>query len=142
MGGPERSHLESLLGRKPCLWSAVPLRGTISIDTAGLLPLIEKLPHGLQSGLGEAGSLVSGGEGQRVRFGRASARPEARLVILDEPFTALDREHRRKILARSRKIWRHATLLCITHDIAASRHFDRVLILEQGRIVETDRLRS
>ena len=107
-----------------------------SIDTAGLLSLIEKLPHGLQSGLGEGGSLVSGGEGQRVRFGRASARPEARLVILDEPFTALDREHRREFLARSRKIWRHATLLCITHDVAASCHFDRVLILEQGRIVE------
>ena len=63
-------------------------------------------------------------------------RPEARLVILDEPFRGLDCDQRRELLARSRKLWCHATLLCITHDIAATRAFDRVLVIDRGHIVE------
>jgi ABC-type bacteriocin/lantibiotic exporter with double-glycine peptidase domain len=106
------------------------------IDEADLLPLLEKLPEGLQTHLGESGALVSGGEGQRVRLGRAMMRRSSRLVILDEPFTALDREQRHKFLVRAREIWKDATLLCITHDINESSHFEHVLVLQQGRIVE------
>jgi len=79
---------------------------------------------------------VSGGEGQRVRFGRALLRPGVRLVILDEPFRGLDRAHRRDLLARARQVWREATLLCITHDVGATQRFARVLVVEGGRIVE------
>jgi ATP-binding cassette subfamily B protein len=60
----------------------------------------------------------------------------ARLVILDEAFRGLDRAARRRLLERSRAIWRHATMLCITHDIGDTRAFDRVLVVEDGRIVE------
>jgi ABC-type transport system involved in cytochrome bd biosynthesis fused ATPase/permease subunit len=79
---------------------------------------------------------VSGGEGQRVRFGRALMRPGVRLVILDEPFRGLDRAHRRELLARACRLWRQATLLCITHDVGATQAFERVLVVEAGRIVE------
>jgi ATP-binding cassette subfamily B protein len=71
-----------------------------------------------------------------VRFGRALVRPGARLVILDEPFRGLDRAQRHALLARARRQWQHATLLCITHDVGATRTFDRVLVVEAGRIVE------
>ena len=106
------------------------------IEQSELLTLLQKLPDGLQTTLGEGGALVSGGEGQRVRLGRALLRPGVRLVILDEPFRGLDRELRRQLLARARQLWRDATLLCITHDVGETQTFDRVLVIEQGRVVE------
>jgi len=107
-----------------------------AIDAAELSRVIERLPDGLDTPLGEAGGLVSGGEGQRVRLGRALLRPGVRLAILDEPFRGLDFEQRHKLLARSREIWRDATLLAISHDIAEALHFDRVLVLADGQVVE------
>jgi ABC-type bacteriocin/lantibiotic exporter with double-glycine peptidase domain len=106
------------------------------IDTAELDKVLDKLPDGLQSLLGEGGTLTSGGEGQRVRFGRALARRHVRLAIMDEPFRGLDRRQRHDLLARARTVWRDATLLCVTHDISETKAFDRVLVLEEGRIVE------
>jgi ATP-binding cassette subfamily B protein len=107
-----------------------------AIAAAELVSVINRLPNGLDTALGEAGGLVSGGEGQRVRLGRALLRPGVRLAILDEPFRGLDFEQRHKLLARSRAIWRDATLLAISHDIAEALTFERVLVLEDGRILE------
>ena len=107
------------------------------IAQADLRSVLERLPDGLQTPLGEGGGLVSGGEGQRVRFGRALLRPGVRLVLLDEPFRGLDRERRQELLARARRLWRHAALLCITHDVGATQTFDCVLVVEGGRIVES-----
>jgi ATP-binding cassette subfamily B protein len=106
------------------------------IEMADLRRVLEKLPEGLQTRLGEGGGLVSGGEGQRVRFGRALMKADARLVILDEPFRGLDREKRRALLERAREFWRDATLLCVTHDVGETLDFDRVLVMDRGRIVE------
>jgi ATP-binding cassette subfamily B protein len=107
-----------------------------AIEGANLCGVIEKLPDGLQTRLGEGGALVSGGEGQRVRLGRALVRQDVRLAILDEPFRGLDRKQRRELLWRSREIWRSATLLCVTHDVGETQAFPRVLVIENGRIVE------
>jgi ATP-binding cassette subfamily B protein len=107
-----------------------------AIEMADLRRVLEKLPEGLQTRLGEGGGLVSGGEGQRVRFGRALMKADARLVILDEPFRGLDREKRRALLERAREFWRDATLLCVTHDVGETLDFDRVLVMDGGRIVE------
>ena len=107
-----------------------------AIDSALLRSVLETLPEGLQTKLGEGGALVSGGEGQRVRFGRAMLRKHARLVILDEPFRGLDREKRRELLRRAREFWQDSTLLCITHDLEETRDFDRVLVIEHGRLRE------
>jgi ATP-binding cassette subfamily B protein len=106
------------------------------VDLAELRSLLEALPQGHQTALGEGGSLVSGGEGQRVRLGRALLRSGVRLAILDEPFRGLDRAQRSRLLARAREIWRGATLVCVTHDIDETRLFDRVLVVEGGRVVE------
>ncbi|HYG80169.1 MAG TPA: ATP-binding cassette domain-containing protein [Pyrinomonadaceae bacterium] len=106
------------------------------IEGADLRNVLEQLPEGLQTPLGEGGALLSGGEGQRVRLGRAVHRPRVRLVILDEPFRGLDREKRKSLLARARDNWRGATLLCVTHDVGETMAFGRVLVVEAGRIVE------
>jgi ATP-binding cassette subfamily B protein len=106
------------------------------LHEADLYPVVQRLPDGLQTALGEGGGLLSGGEGQRVRLGRALCRSPVRLVLLDEPFRGLDRARRRDLLRRARQVWQGATLLCITHDIAETRDFERVLVLEAGRVVE------
>jgi len=80
--------------------------------------------------------LVSGGEGQRVRLARAFLRPGTRLAILDEPFRGLDREQRHKLLGRVRALWKDVTLLCITHDVSETLGFERVLVIEDGALLE------
>ena len=108
----------------------------LALTQADLCRVLDRLPDGLQTPLGEGGGLMSGGEGQRVRFGRALARRGVRLVILDEPFRGLDREQRRALLQRARQVWSTATLLCITHDVGVTQAFERVLVVESGHIVE------
>lgn len=106
------------------------------LSRARLREVLEHLPDGLATELGEAGAMVSGGEGQRTRVGRALARKQARLVILDEPFRGLDLATRRELLAMARNWWRDATLLWVTHDLAETASFGRVLVIDGGRIVE------
>ncbi len=109
------------------------------VRQADLLDLLQELPDGLQTPLGESGGLVSGGEGQRVRLARALLRPGIRLAILDEPFRGLARDQRRGLLAQARRLWGDVTLLAVTHDIEETLYFDRVLVLEDRRLVEDGR---
>jgi ATP-binding cassette subfamily B protein len=106
------------------------------IEASGLMGVSSRLPQGLQSPLGEGGGLLSGGEGQRVRLGRALLSDSSRLALLDEPFRGLDRTQRRALLKSARGWWRDTTLLCVTHDIEETMDFARVLVIEDGRIVE------
>jgi ABC-type multidrug transport system fused ATPase/permease subunit len=106
------------------------------VETAELRRLIETLPLGLQTPLGEGGGLVSGGEGQRVRLGRALLRDPPRLVVLDEPFRGLGREQRARLLGAARDLWAAATLLCVTHDLGETLSFGRVIVVDGGRIAE------
>jgi ATP-binding cassette subfamily B protein len=106
------------------------------LEMAGLLSVVAKLPQGLATPLGEGGALLSAGEAQRVRLGRAMLRGSSRLVVLDEPFLGLERDRRRTLLTHTRQRWSHSTLLYVTHDVVETRTFDRVLVLEHGRIVE------
>ncbi|MBV8686625.1 MAG: ATP-binding cassette domain-containing protein [Alphaproteobacteria bacterium] len=106
------------------------------IAAARLRGVAQKLPQGLQTLLGEGGGLVSGGEGQRVRLARALLSPGTRLALLDEPFRGMDRTQRRALLAEARQWWKPVTLLCVTHDVAETLEFDRVLVVEDGRIIE------
>lgn len=106
------------------------------IAAARLRGVTQKLPQGLQTLLGEGGGLLSGGEGQRVRLARALLSPTTRLALLDEPFRGMDRTQRRALLAEARQWWRSVTLLCVTHDVAETMAFDRVLVVEDGRIIE------
>lgn len=108
------------------------------VESADLHGVLQRMPDGLQTTLGEGGALVSGGEGQRVRLGRALGNERARLVILDEPFRGLDREKRRTLLKTARARWKDATLLCVTHDVGETLEFPRVLVIDDGKLVEDD----
>lgn len=107
-----------------------------AVDGASLRQVLENLPDGMQTRLGEGGALVSGGEGQRVRLGRGLLKRDAQIILLDEPFRGLDREKRRELLERARRFWRGKTMICITHDIAETQGFDRVLVIERGTVAE------
>ena len=102
---------------------------------ADLHPLVDRL-GGLQTGLGEAGARLAGGEGQRVRFARAMMNGKARIVILDEAFRGLDRAARKRLLEEARARWPTQALLAITHDVQDTLTFDRVLVVSDGQIVE------
>jgi ATP-binding cassette subfamily B protein len=107
-----------------------------TLEAADLGRILERAPEGLQTPIGEGGTLVSGGEGQRIRIGRALGRSGVRLAILDEPARGLGREERRRMLSSLRAHFSGATLLCVTHDVSDTLGFDRVLVIEQGRIFE------
>jgi len=112
----------------------VPL--DILIQQANLRDSLERLPKGLQNELGERGRLLSSGQGQRVRLGRAMQRPKARLAIFDEPFRGLDRPERYNLLQQSRAYWQETTFVCVTHDVSHTLNFDQVIVIEEGQIVE------
>ncbi|MCH9685309.1 MAG: ATP-binding cassette domain-containing protein [Deltaproteobacteria bacterium] len=107
-----------------------------ALEDADLRPVVASLPDGLQTELGEGGGLVSGGEGQRVRMGRALLRPRIGLALLDEPLRGLDRERRVALLQRLRQRWSEITLLCVTHDLEETAQFPRVIVIDDGRVVE------
>jgi ATP-binding cassette subfamily B protein len=106
------------------------------IDSADLTEILQKLPDGMQTYLGEGGALLSGGEGQRVRLGRALLQTDVRLVLLDEPFRGMERAQRKQLLVESRQWWQQSTLLCVTHDVQETLSFNRVLVIDDGCIVE------
>src|SRR5262249_59492430 len=85
---------------------------------------------------GGRGGRVRGGGGRGSRGGRARGRRRRGRVGLGEPFRGLDLATRRELLAMVRRWWRDATVLWVTHDIAETEPFDRVLVIDGGRIVE------
>jgi ATP-binding cassette subfamily B protein len=106
------------------------------LEATGLLSTIARLPNGLATPLGEGGALLSSGEAQSVRLARAMLKRSVRLAILDEPFMGLERERRRALLTQARQRWANSTLLYVTHDVSETRQFDRVIVVDRGRIVE------
>ncbi len=106
------------------------------IDAAYLADMLERLPEGLQTGIGADGRRLSGGEGQRVRYGRALGRSAARLVLLDEPFREMEPERRQALLQHTRIYWQNTTLLYVTHTPTLAQGFDRVLVLSDGKIAQ------
>jgi ABC-type bacteriocin/lantibiotic exporter with double-glycine peptidase domain len=134
---PEVSLWRSTLLENVCYGAGAAAMAPVeALRAALLLELVPALPHGLQTQLGESGGRLSAGEGQRLRFARALLRPGARLVLLDEPFRGLGADQRGKLLAAARRRWRDATLLCVTHSPAEAAGFDRLLVVEEGRLVE------
>lgn len=97
---------------------------------------LERLPNGLSTPIGDDGCHLSGGEGQRVRLGRGLARKAPGLILLDEPFRGLDRNVRRELQETTRSRWHDATMLYVTHDIEDTTRFDRIIVVEDGTIIE------
>ena len=106
------------------------------LDDANLWPLIEGLPDSIHTDCGEAGSQLSGGEGQRIRLARALNKPNVNLALLDEPFRGLDKPTRQQLMKTVRSKFKDITLICVIHDVSEALQFDQVAVLEDGHIVE------
>lgn len=107
-----------------------------AVSLADLSQVMARLPQGMATRLGEGGRLLSGGEGQRTRIGRAVLQPPPRLVLLDEPLRGLERAQRMELLGRLRSHFAGTTLLYVSHDISSTLSFPKVVVVEDGQVVE------
>ena len=96
---------------------------------------IQRLPEGIATPLGERGVQLSGGQRQRLAIARAvlADRP---LLLLDEATSALDAESEHLVQQALNSLMRKHTTLIIAHRLATVQHADRIVVLDQGRIVE------
>ncbi|MEO0802210.1 MAG: ABC transporter ATP-binding protein [Cyanobacteria bacterium J06642_2] len=94
-----------------------------------------RLPDGYDTVLGEGGATLSGGQRQRIAIARAAIR-RSPIVILDEPTTGLDNASKHAVSEALARLTRGRTTFLITHDLTASIAADRILYIENGRILE------
>ncbi|WSQ37957.1 ABC transporter ATP-binding protein/permease [Streptomyces sp. NBC_01224] len=97
---------------------------------------IRTLPEGYDTVISTGTSRLSGGQLQRIAIARAMLR-DAPVLLLDEPTTGLDRMAAQRILAPLRRLAEGRTTIVITHDLALAADADRILVLDEGRLVES-----
>ncbi|MFC8366727.1 MULTISPECIES: ABC transporter ATP-binding protein [unclassified Streptomyces] len=102
---------------------------------AGVDEIVERLPDGLATRVGEGGTSLSGGERQRVSVARAVLK-RAPVVLLDEATAALDPENEKYVQQALRTLMRDSTLLVIAHQLSTVVAADQILVLDEGRISE------
>jgi ATP-binding cassette, subfamily B, bacterial len=93
------------------------------------------LPGGLETMVGDRGVKLSGGQRQRIAIARAFLK-DAPILLLDEATAALDSESEEAIREALSRLMRGRTVIAIAHRLATLRNFDRVVLLQSGRIIE------
>lgn len=121
---------------------AYGLSGTVSdetilaaLDKSRLTELIGKLPRGLDAIVGDRGVKLSGGEKQRVSIARAILKG-AEIVMLDEATSALDSVNEKLIQEALNELMKGKTTIVVAHRLSTIQHADKVIVLEEGQIVE------
>jgi ATP-binding cassette subfamily B protein len=104
-------------------------------DLAHASEFIRRLPEGFETRLGERGVTLSGGQRQRIAIARAILR-DAPLLLLDEATSSLDAESETLVQTALEELMRHRTTLVIAHRLATVLSCDRILVMDQGCIVE------
>jgi ATP-binding cassette, subfamily B, bacterial MsbA len=115
-------------------WETPVQRIDAAVGLAGLQPLVAALPAGLDTLLAEGGRDLSVGQKQRIALARAIVR-DPRVLVLDEATSALDSDSERQIFAQLDGWLRQRTTLVIAHRLSSISRFDRVIVLEDGRVV-------
>lgn len=97
---------------------------------------IEALPEGYKTVIGEGGATLSGGEKQRISIARAILK-DAPILIFDEATANVDPENEDKLQKAMEELMRNKTIIMIAHRLKTVEHADQILVLEQGRIVQS-----
>ncbi|MFT7030255.1 MAG: ATP-binding cassette subfamily B protein [Marinoscillum sp.] len=103
---------------------------------ADLLENISRFPEGFETKVGERGIALSGGQKQRVSIARAIAR-SPKILILDDALSAVDTKTENSILNSMTKIMKGRTSVIISHRVSSSKLANRVIMLDDGRVVES-----
>ena len=118
------------------LGTASPAAVTEALQRAHADSFVRDLPQGLETVVGDDGVLLSGGQRQRIAIARALLK-DAPILILDEATSALDNESERHIQAALEEVMRGRTTLVIAHRLSTVERADRIVVMAEGRIVET-----
>jgi len=105
-------------------------------EAAHVLEFASEFPQGLDKHIGERGALLSGGQRQRIAIARALLK-NAPILILDEATSALDTESERKIQSALERLIENRTTLIIAHRLSTIENADRIVVLDNGAIVES-----
>jgi ABC-type multidrug transport system fused ATPase/permease subunit/glycosyltransferase involved in cell wall biosynthesis len=105
-------------------------------EAANAAEFIDRLPGGYDTVLVEQGASLSGGQRQRLAIARALLK-DAPILVLDEPTAALDAETESLLVEALERLMQDRTTFVIAHRLSTVRHADRIVVLDQGRIVET-----
>ncbi len=106
-----------------------------AVNAAGLTPLLERLPDGLHTLVGERGRQLSAGERQRLAIARAFLSDPA-VIVMDEATGALDPSSEAAVLEGYERVMKGRTTILITHRLELARKAERVIVIEDGRIAE------
>jgi ATP-binding cassette subfamily B protein len=116
-------------------WGADDAALWAAAEAANAAEFLRKLPEGLDTYMGEGGARLSGGQRQRIAIARAILR-DAPILLLDEATSALDAESERLVQDALEKLMVGRTTIVIAHRLATVRAADRIIVMEEGRIVE------
>ncbi|MCK4594932.1 ABC transporter ATP-binding protein, partial [bacterium] len=105
------------------------------LELAQVDDVVKRLPDGIESEVGERGGQLSGGEGQRLAIARALLR-DPQILALDEPTANLDSESEDRINAALTRALPGRTVLVVAHRLSTVRNADRIIFIEDGRVIE------
>jgi subfamily B ATP-binding cassette protein MsbA len=108
------------------------------LEAANLHEFVRSLPQGLDTPVGENASQLSGGQRQRLAIARALIK-NAPILILDEATSALDNESERQVQASLERLMQGRTTLVIAHRLSTVQRADKIIVLNDGQVVETGR---
>jgi ATP-binding cassette subfamily B protein len=117
------------------MWEASDEQLWAAAEAANAAEFLRRLPEGLDTFMGEGGARLSGGQRQRIAIARALLR-DAPLLLLDEATSALDADSERLVQTALERLFESRTTIVIAHRLATVRAADRIVVMDQGRIVE------